>query len=263
MTIGELIRASGLPGLEAEVLAAAALEQNRAWIIAHDGEKPSQAEHALIADFFGRRRAGEPVAYITGSREFFGRDFKVTPSVLIPRPATEELVRAALAFLTKPETAVREADAGIVVVSRVLRPELHPCVIVDVGTGSGCIAITLALECAQIRMIASDVSAQALAVARQNAALHHVADRVRFLQGPDLEPARNLREPFLLVSNPPYIPSGRVLQREVIEHEPQQALFGGEDGADVIRCLSAQAQNHPFCAGMIMECQADQREILE
>ena len=261
MTIGELIRASGLPPLEAEVLAAAALKRNRTWIIAHGGEQPTQAEHALIADFFARRRACEPVAYITGLREFFGRDFKVTSSVLIPRPATEELVRAALAFLTRHETTVREADAGIVIVSRSFRP-LLPRVVVDIGTGSGCIAITLALECPELKVIATDVSAEALNIAHINADLHHVADRIRFLQGPDLEPVRDLKESFLLVANPPYIPVGRVLQREVVDHEPEQALFGGADGAEVLRRLSVQTQEHPYCAGIVLECEREQAKVL-
>lgn len=261
MTIGELIRASGLPSLEAEVLAAAALKRNRAWIIAHDEDKLTQEQCVPIFDFFDRRRAGEPVAYITGMREFFGRNFNVSPAVLIPRPATEELVRAALTYLDRPETLQREADAGIVIVSHVLRPHLHPRIVVDTGTGSGCIAITLALERPEIQVIATDISAEALAVARENTVLHHVADRVSFLKGKDLDPVQDLKEPFLLVSNPPYIPAGRVLQREVMAFEPPQALFGGEDGADMLRRISDQARQHPFCAGIVVECEADQQEI--
>lgn len=263
MTIGALIRASGLPGLEAEVLMAAALQKDRTWVIAHTDHSPDRETCALISHFFGRRLSGEPVAYITGSREFFGRNFHVSPAVLIPRPATEELVRVALSFLDHPRTETVEADSGISIVARVLRPSLSSRAIVDIGTGSGCIAITLALERLQIRVIATDVSAEALNVARGNADLHHVADRVSFLQGTDLEPVRDLEVPFLLVSNPPYIPAGRVLQREVMEYEPTQALFGGEGGTDVIRRLYAQARQHPFCAGMIIECQTDQQEILE
>ncbi|MDD5739950.1 MAG: HemK family protein methyltransferase, partial [Candidatus Peribacteraceae bacterium] len=176
MTIGELIRASGLPRLEAEVLAAAALHQDRTLVLAHGGEELNEQQRAGIASFFSRRQKGEPVAYITELREFFGRNFKVTPAVLIPRPATEELVRVALAFLDQSGAAVREADVGIVIASRVLRPKLHPRIVVDTGTGSGCIAITLALERPEIQVIATDVSGDALTVARGNADLHHVAD---------------------------------------------------------------------------------------
>jgi len=262
MTIGELIRASGLSSLEAEVLAAAALKRNRAWIIAHGEKKPTQKQCAQISVYFDRRRAGEPVAYITGSREFFGRDFSVTPAVLIPRPATEELVRVALSFLDHPRTESVKADSGIVIVSRVLRPKLHPRVVVDTGTGSGCIAITLALERPDIQVIATDISAEALNVARANADLHHVTDRVSFLEGKDLDPVQDLKEPFLLVSNPPYIPEDRVLQREVAEFEPKLSLFGGEDGVDMLRRISAQARQHPCCAGMVFECEREQAEVL-
>ncbi len=262
MTIGELIRASGLPPLEAEVLAAAALKRNRAWIIAHGEEQLAQEQCAQIIHFFDRRRTGEPVAYITGMREFFGRDFRVTPAVLIPRPATEELVRAALAFLAHPGAAVREADAGIVIVSQVLRPHLHPRVIVDTGTGSGCIAITLALERPDMQVIATDVSAEALSVARRNADLHRITDCVSFLEGKDLDPVRDLKEPFLLVSNPPYIPDGRTLQREVVEFEPKLSLYGGKDGTDVLQRVTAQAREHPCCAGIVLECEADQQGFI-
>lgn len=262
MTVGALIRASGLPSLEAEVLAAAAVERNRAWIIAHSDEKLTREQCVLISDFFDRRCAGEPVAYITGMREFFGRNFKVTPAVLIPRPATEELVQVALSFLKSPQAERSEADSGIVIVSHVLRPEWNPHIVVDIGTGSGCIAITLALERPDIQVIATDVSAEALNVARENAALHHVADRVSFVEGKGLDPVQDLHEPFLLVSNPPYIPEGRTLQREVVEFEPPQALFAGKDGMVVLRRILTQAQAHPCCTGVIVECQTDQAHIV-
>lgn len=262
MTIGSLIRASGLPSAEAELLTATALRQDRTWVIAHAAETPSREECVLISGFLNRRLAGEPVAYITGSREFFGRSFRVTPAVLIPRPSTEELVRAALSCLDHPVHGMREADNGIVIVSRSLRSALHPRIVADIGTGSGCIAITLALACPDIAVIATDVSAEALAVARGNADLHHVADRVNFLEGKDLDPVRDLKEPFLLISNPPYIPEGRILPQEVIEHEPRPALFGGEDGADILRRLFAQAHEHPWCAGIVFECEGEQAEAL-
>lgn len=260
MTVEALLVGSGLPRLEAEMIAAAVIGRERTWIVAHGQEETPEAKRATVEQMFLRRRNGEPVAYIIGEREFYGRKFAVSPAVLIPRPATECVVESALAFLDRPREECREADAGIVVLSFILRSGLSPRTVVDLGTGSGCIAITLALERPQIHVIATDVSAQALSVARENAELHHVADRVRFLQGEDLRPVQDLREPFLLVSNPPYIPTGQMLQREVMEHEPKRALFGGEDGADVIRRLYTQAQEHPFCAGVVIECQTDQRE---
>lgn len=262
MTIDTLIRESGLPLLEAEVLTSAALQRDRTWVIAHGGGALPQEQRDRILDSFDRRRRGEPVAYIIGEREFFGRNFRVTPAVLIPRPSTEELVRSALAFIDHSRTSLEEADAGIAVLSKTLRPELQPGIVVDIGTGSGCIAVTLALERPRLTVIATDTNAEALTVARGNADDLHVADRVRFLQGEDLRPVKDLQKPFLLVSNPPYIPEGRVLQREVMEYEPRGALFGGEDGMDVLRQLYTQAREHPFCAGVVFECELKQAEAL-
>lgn len=261
MSIEECIRESGVPRLEAEVLMASALGRSRAWIIAHGSEEPEQAKRSVIRDFFARRRRSEPVAYITGSREFFGRDFLVSPAVLIPRPATEELVRSTLSFLDHPCATCREADAGISIVTQVLRPELTPCMVVEVGTGSGCIAITLAQERPGLKIVATDTSAPALAIARRNAKAHGVFDCIRFLQGDLLQPVRALQEPFVLVTNPPYVPLSADLPREIREYEPALALFGGEDGTDLLRSLLLQACAHPACMGMVCECQSNQCDI--
>ncbi|MDD5041461.1 MAG: peptide chain release factor N(5)-glutamine methyltransferase [Candidatus Peribacteraceae bacterium] len=258
MTIDALMHASDLPRLEAEVLMSRALNRDRTWLLAHGDEEVRGHDREVIEDWCTRRLKGEPVAYITGEREFFGRTFRVTPAVMIPRPSTEELVRSAREFLDHPQPFIREADAGIVIVSRVLRPSFLPQRIVDVGTGSGCIAVTLALECPELKVIATDVSAEALNIARENATLHHVDDRVRFFQGTDLEPVRDLQEPFLLVANPPYIPDGTVLEHQVADYEPHAALFAGSDGGDVLRILLRQAREHPFCAGIVCECQTNQ-----
>lgn len=260
MTIDAAIRESGLPRLEAEVLAAFALGAERTWVVAHadDAIGPGRGD---VERVFARRRGGEPVAYITGEREFFGRMFRVTPAVLIPRPATEELVRAALSFLDHPRDDVRTADAGIVIVSRVVRPQTRPVVIADIGTGSGCVAVTLALERPSQKVIATDNSADALRVARENAARFGIDDRVEFRLGDALAPLNGWDEPFLLVSNPPYIPEDAVLPQDV-RREPASALFGGPDGADVIRALVAAARRHPACAGIVCECQADQERWL-
>ncbi len=258
MTIDALIAASALPRIEAELLVATAMKQNRTWVFAHgDVSVPSDVQN-IIENCFARRRVGEPVAYIIGEREFFGRTFGVTPAVLIPRPATEQLVERALEYLAHPHDTCTPADAGISIVSKVLRPGLHPAVVVDCGTGSGCIAITLALECGELQIIATDNSSAALEVARQNAERHGVADRIDVRQGDGLAPVTDLQQPFLLVTNPPYIPAGAVLERQVADFEPAQALFAGKDGADVLRKFLVQAQIHPFCAGCVFECQTNQ-----
>jgi len=163
-----------------------------------------------------RRRVGEPIQYITGETEFYGLPFRVTPDVLIPRPETEHLVEQALALAARFE---------------------HPR-IVDVGTGSGAIAVALARHLSQAQIAAVDISAAALEIARENAERNAVSDRIRFLQGDLLGPVRDERFD-IVVSNPPYVPvvDRESLSVEVREHEPALALFAGDDGFDIYRRL--------------------------
>jgi release factor glutamine methyltransferase len=155
------------------------------------------------------------VSYIIGTREFWGLPFEVGPDVLIPRQETEFIVEEALALVGK---------------------DSHP-VIVDVGTGSGCIGISLAREIPGARVIASDVSKHALDVARRNAARHNVADRITFIETSFLDGIEEGVD--IIVSNPPYVPSvsKRGLTPEVRDYEPSVALFGGEDGLDGLRSV--------------------------
>lgn len=256
MHVKEALQGSGLPSADAEVLLSHVLGKNRAWLLAH-GDDELSAEHwtAFMKDV-ERRRRHEPVAYITGEQEFYGRPFTVDRRVLIPRPSTEGIIRRALQFLKDGEDAVDEVDEGIVVVSKKLRmknEKLKILTIVDVGTGSGCIAVTLALELPQMKIIATDISSEALEVARLNAERHGVSDRVTFRQGNGLTPVQDLTEPFLLVSNPPYIPSGNDLMSDVKDFEPHVALFGGEKGNEIPIAILAEAEKHPFCVGYVME----------
>ena len=169
-----------------------------------------------------RRAAREPVAYVTGVREFYGREFRVTSAVLIPRPETEGLVEQALTILAGTTGTAAP-------------------IIVDIGTGSGCVAITLALECPSARVIASDVSAEALAIAEVNAQALGAND-VRFMLA-SLLPA-GLPPLDMIVSNPPYVPQRHraSLPADVREFEPGVALFGGEDGLDLIRGVAQAAR---------------------
>lgn len=168
------------------------------------------------------RRAGrEPAAYITGIREFWNLDFAVTRDTLIPRPETELIVEEALARLCD-----RTAAAGA-----------RPAVIADVGTGSGNLAVSIARWLPDSRVVATDLSSGALAVARRNAARHQVDQRVAFVRADLLA---GLDGPFdVIVSNPPYVPAGHLpgLQPEVGRYEPARALDGGADGLDVVRRL--------------------------
>jgi release factor glutamine methyltransferase len=215
------LMASGLApadaALDAEVLARHALGWDRATLLTRGADPPPRSFIEEFTAAVARRAAREPVAYITGHREFWGLDFEVTPDVLIPRPETELVVEAALA----------------------LRERMRRGRILDVGTGSGCLAVALAAELPGARVAASDTSRAALALARRNAERHGVAARVSFLLADLLT---GIRGPVdLLVSNPPYIPRDADLPPEVAKFEPSAALFAGPDGLDALRRLIADA----------------------
>jgi len=203
----------GEPRLTAEILLMRATSHDRAWLYAHGDDELIEVWWIHYGRYLHQRIKGEPTQYVTGRQEFYGREFRVTRDVLIPRPETEHLIEAALA---------RGAEN-----------------ILDIGTGSGAIAVTLALE-TKARVIASDVSPAALRVARQNA--DALGARVDFVAC-DLGGALSEGSFDLVVSNPPYV-AGRdraSLPAEVREHEPGLALFGGEDGLAVYRRLIPEA----------------------
>ena len=220
MIIGQLLAQSGLPPLEARMLLERLLGKTRVWLIAHADEAAGAEAEQAFAALAGRRRQGEPIAYILGEREFYGLEFRVAPAVLIPRPETELLVELALARI--PESAA----------VRVL----------DLGTGSGAIAVALAKQRPQARLTAVDVDYAALSVARANARRHRVS--VRFFCG-DWFGALSGETFDLIVSNPPYVAAGDPhLVMGDVRFEPQRALVGGADGLDCIRAIVANAGAH-------------------
>jgi release factor glutamine methyltransferase len=214
--------------LDAEVLARHVLSWDRAALLTH-GRDPSPPEFdAAFDELIARRLRREPVAQIIGHREFWDLDFEINADVLMPRPETEFIVEETIAF--SRESPCRTA--------------------LDVGTGSGCIAVSIAHALPQVRVTATDCSSAALAVARRNAARHHVAERVTFVET-DL--VAGVKGPFdVIVSNPPYVPErdARAMQPEVLQFEPHGALFGGVDGLAIIqrllrdahRCLAAEGR---------------------
>ena len=229
----EKLKAHGVnePRLEAALLLSHTLGRDRAFLIAHDKRILSREQSESLAAFVSRRAAGEPLQYITGHQEFFKLDFEVTPDVLIPRPETELIVEAVL------ELFPRSADFTFA----------------DVGTGSGCIAISILDERQQARALAIDQSERALKVAEKNAERHQVTDRMRLVQA-DLFRGLPQSEVFnLIVSNPPYVPDGEMssLQREV-QREPRPALAAGPDGLDVIRRLLEEAPRHLHTGGYLI-----------
>ncbi len=246
---------------EADVLLAHVFGKDRLWLLAHE-QDPVPAPHIDRAlECLQRLERGEPVQYITERAEFYGREFFVSPSVLIPRPATENLVRMALDALDgavlKPVTLEREI-AGLPLLFDSLTDVRT---VVDVGTGSGCIAVTLALEKPDVQVIATDISPAAFVVAKRNAENLGAAGIV-FREGNLLEPLVEVREPFLIVSNPPYVPAGRLLDESVARYEPALALYGDADGLSVLRQLAREAAAHPFCRGVLVECGREQQDEL-
>ncbi len=215
-----------------------------------DADRPaSEIERAQLRDLVKRALAHEPVQYLVGHESFYGLKFQVDPRVLIPRPSTQTIIDAALAhFKADPRvSSVRESDAG------------DGALIADVCTGSGCVAVALAARLPGARFLASDVSADALDVARTNAEANGVVDRVEFLEGDllgalDAHPvARNAGSLAALVSNPPYIPDDEWADVEpnVKDHEPTLALRGGADGMDLARPLIEHAPDRLSPGGLL------------
>jgi len=221
------------------------LRTGRAWLIAHSDVEIGADQWDPYFAMLQRRRNGEPIQYITGQQEFYGLPFHVTPDVLIPRPETEHLVEKVLQLAATPEGSVRGHDFSRAE-SRTKRdgalaPAGFPRIL-DVGTGSGAIAVALAHHLLDAQISALDISPSALEVASGNAERNGVQDRVRFLQSDLLTSVADERFE-MVVSNPPYVPAAdrESLSVEVREHEPALALFAGEDGLDVYRRLIPEA----------------------
>jgi release factor glutamine methyltransferase len=220
----ERLRQAGIAQAEADLDARVLAQHLLSWDAAQFFASAQEQEPAGFARQYeaaiARRVSREPIAYVVGHREFWGLEFEVSPAVLVPRPETELIVEVALELLPA------QSDAGL---------------IVDACTGSGCIAIALAVERPNLHVIATDVADAALAVARRNAERHDVADRVEFVRGDLLDPVGRVCE--LIVSNPPYIAERdrASLPPEVRDYEPPVALFAGNDGLEVIKRLVADA----------------------
>lgn len=248
------LRAAQIPShtLAAELLLMHVLGRDRAWIYSHPEESADSATAEKFLALIARRAAGEPVQYLTGKQEFWGLEFEVTPAVLIPRPETEHVMEIALARLGERGIKIH-MDTGAP------REKLQ---VADVGTGSACLAVALAWEMPHAAVFATDISAPALEVARRNAARHGVADRIHFVQCDLLSSLENTDPGSvgarhavpastqggarfdLIVSNPPYLARNDAsqLQREVREHEPPAALFGGPTGIEMYQRLIDQAR---------------------
>ena len=237
------LRAGPLPDRarpDAETLLLYHLGKTRAWLIAHLDDDFGGCAAIGYAGFITRRLHGEPIQYITGEAEFYGLPFRVTPDVLIPRPETEHLVEKALEILGAPSIPPGRrihAQSHRAWVGMHERRQSTPRIL-DIGTGSGAIAVSLAHHLPHALITATDLSESALSVARGNATRNCVSDRIRFLQGDLLAPVAG--EQFnIIASNPPYVAAADrdTLSVEVRDHEPALALFAGDDGLDIYRRL--------------------------
>jgi release factor glutamine methyltransferase len=218
------------PRLQTELLLAHLLGLPRMQLYLNFERKLSETEVARFREMIKRRGQREPLQHIIGSTCFCGLELTVNRHVLIPRPETEVLAEKGWIFLdSSPSTINHQVSAAL-----------------DLGTGSGCLAIALAVHCPTAQLFATDISAEALEVAKQNATRHNVLDRINFLQG-DAFALFESPKPFdLIISNPPYIPTAEIpsLQIEVRHHDPRQALDGGPDGLAFYRRIAAESR--PF-----------------
>jgi release factor glutamine methyltransferase len=236
---------SDTPSLDGQVLLAHILNKPRSWILAHPEAALTPVQQQDLEQAVSRLQAGEPLPYVLGHWEFFGLEFQVTPDVLIPRPETELLVEQALDWLRRHPSA-RNA--------------------IDVGTGSGCIAISLATHIPDLHLLATDLSFSALQIARRNAQKHSVIDRIDFVQADllnwlNVERStfsvvlnRNVSPPTfdLIVANLPYIPAETLLTLAVYGKEPTIALDGGQDGLDLVRRLLSQSPARLATGGLLL-----------
>jgi release factor glutamine methyltransferase len=215
--------------LDAQILLTHILGKPRSWVLAHSDGELSPAQENEFEVSVNRLANGEPLAYILGRWEFFGLPFDVTPDVLIPRPETELLVERALDWLEHRSNA-RSA--------------------IDVGTGSGCIAISLAVKIPNLHIDATDISPRALDIAKHNADNHDVASRMNFYCCDLLPPFEKSYD--LIVANLPYIPTETMKTLAVYKNEPVLALDGGSDGLDLVRRLVSLAPRYLTSGGLVL-----------
>jgi len=219
--------------LDLQTLLAHLLGQPRAWVLAHPEAALTDEQKRALEAALGRLRRGVPLPYVLERWEFFGLEFIVTTDVLIPRPETELLVETALSWMRQPGSAIRNC--------------------IDIGTGSGCIPVSLAVNAPCLGLTATDISPAAIAVAHANAEKHGVADRIEFHSSDLFETAALEGRRFdLLAANLPYIPSWTLRQLEVYDHEPTLALDGGPDGLALIRRLLQTAPPHIAAGGVLL-----------
>jgi release factor glutamine methyltransferase len=228
------MEASDSPELDAQVLLAHLLDKPRSWVFAHPEAPLPRDSFTELEAILPRLVAGEPLPYILGTWHFFGLEFEVTSEVLIPRPETELLVERAIAWMKRPGLDIRELQ------------------VLDIGTGSGCIAVSLAVNMPGLSITAIDISTSALEVARRNANKVNVSSCITFLEA-DLFSNPLIMGPFsLIVANPPYIPTKTLHALPVFGREPTLALDGGPIGLSIIDRILSGSHDHLIPGGLLL-----------
>ena len=228
-SIAELLRPAGIDPVDARVLLRSVLGVSDAHLAAHPEQALSEPQRERFMASVKRRRAGEPIAYITGEREFYSLTFKVTPAVLIPRPETELLVELALERI----------------------PDDRPCRVLDLATGSGCVAVAIAKHRPRARVVATEVDHAALEAARENAR-RHAAGNVEFVES-DWFGALGAARFDVIVANPPYLAAGDPhLDEGDLRFEPRRALVAGPSGLECIGPIAARAHAHLVGEGWLL-----------
>lgn len=239
-TLAMLQGRTEFPYTETQVLLAYVLGKSKEWLIAHPDELLTQQQEDQLSELTNRLLAGEPLPYLTGIQAFYGLDFEVNPAVLIPRPETELLVEEAIQWLVEHPT--RKS-------------------FIDVGTGSGAIAVTLADQVPDLKITAVDVSEEALEIAKRNAQKFSVDARIHFLKSDLFETVKDHYD--LIAANLPYIPTGTLNSLPALRYEPHYALDGGADGLACIQRFVDQAPLYIKPGGLIlMEIEASQGDAV-
>ena len=228
-TSPEITQLVELPQQTLLVLLSHVLKQPQTWILAHPEAVLSATQQTELTALVARLKQGEPLPYLTSKQDFFGLSFEVSPAVLIPRPETELLVETAVRWLRSHPAA----DKAL-----------------DVGTGSGCIAVSLAINAPTLHIVATDISAEALAIAQRNAQFHHVDDRIAFRQA-DMIP-KELGRFDMICANLPYVPTSELAKVNSLPYEPALALDGGPDGLALIKRCLADAPARIRAPGMLL-----------
>lgn len=258
MEIRDVLKTSSLPRLEIEILLAFLLHKSREFLLTHPNFRVSPSAFKRFKSLEVKRLKDWPIAYLIGSKEFYGLDFKVSPSVLTPRPETEKIVDDMIDIF-KPKTST----------SAYLAPILKP-IVIDLGTGSGAIIISVAKELKRLapaayrraEFLAVDISAPALKVAKANAAHHGLGSKIKFYKGDLLAPLklgkRDLsRYEIIIAANLPYLTPQQIRQATSISREPLLALDGGSDGLKYYRVLFMQLSHLPAIRNLRIICEID------